>query len=76
MAVELYRKFSIKGAGRGGKDLGVPLLDSGSCKASRGFLQNENRTIFGRDMHGQERKVKSLTTPQLREGDHEVTEKM
>ena len=47
---KLYRKFSNKGAGRPGKPLGGTLIRWGIFPASRGFLQNENRTIFGLDM--------------------------
>ncbi len=42
-----YRKFSIKGAGRGGKALGGALIRERAFPPSSGFLQNENRTIFG-----------------------------
>ena len=35
-----YRKFSIKGAGRVSNEMRA-------FSASRGFLQNENRSIFG-----------------------------
>ncbi len=39
-----YRKFSIKG---GGEALGGALIRERAFPPSSGFLQNENRTIFG-----------------------------
>ncbi len=47
---KIYRKFSIKGAGRGGKALGGALIIERAFPPSSGFLQNENRTIFDWDM--------------------------
>ncbi len=38
------------GAGRGGKPLRGTLIRERAFPPSSGFLQNENRTIFGRDM--------------------------
>ncbi len=46
----VYRKFPIKGAGRGGKTLGGAPIRERAFPPSIGFLQNENRTIFGWDM--------------------------
>ncbi len=48
--VHVYRKFSIKGAGRGWKPLGGALIRERAFPPSSGFLQNENRTIVGWDM--------------------------
>ncbi len=45
--INKYHEFSDKGAGRGSKDMGVPLLERGHSQLTAlGFLQNENRTIF------------------------------
>ncbi len=43
----IYRKFSIKGAGRGGKALRGALIRERAFPPSSGFLQNGNRTVFG-----------------------------
>ena len=45
--VENYRKFPIRGAGRLGKTLGGAIIRERTFPASGGFLQNENRTIYG-----------------------------
>ncbi len=45
-----YRKFPNRGAGRLGKTLGGAIIREGTLSPSSGFLQNENRTIFGLDM--------------------------
>ncbi len=42
-----YRKFPNRGAGRLGKTLGGAIIREGTSSPSSGFLQNENRTIFG-----------------------------
>ncbi len=46
----VYRKFSIKGAGRWGNILGGAPIRERAFPPSGGSLQNENRTIFSRDM--------------------------
>ncbi len=45
-----YRKFPNKGAGRRGNTLGGAVIRERAYSPSSGFLQNENRTIFGREM--------------------------
>ncbi len=45
-----YRKFPNRGAGRLGKTLGGAIIRERTILPSSGFLQNENRTIFGWDM--------------------------
>ena len=42
-----YRKFPNKGAGHLGKTLGGAIIREGIFSPSSGFLQNENRAIFG-----------------------------
>ncbi len=45
-----YRKFPNRGAGRLGKTLRGAIIRERTFSTSSGFLQNENRTIFGWDM--------------------------
>ncbi len=42
-----YRKFPNRGTGRLGKTLGGAIIRERTFPPSSGFLQNENRTIFG-----------------------------
>ncbi len=42
-----YRKFPNSGAGRLGKTLGGAIIRERTFTPSSGFLQNENRIIFG-----------------------------
>ncbi len=42
-----YRKFPNRGAGRLGKTLAGAIIRERTFSPSSGFLQNENRTIFG-----------------------------
>ncbi len=45
--ISAYRKFPNRGAGRVGKPLGGALIKERAISPSSGFLQIENRTIFG-----------------------------
>ncbi len=55
-----YRKFSNKGAGRGGEALGGALIRKKTFSPSNGFLQNEKRSIFGWDMSKNVKRLSSL----------------
>ncbi len=46
----MYRKFPNRGAGRLGEPLGGALIRESPISPSSGFLQIENRTIFGWNM--------------------------
>ncbi len=57
---QVYRNFSNKSAGRGGKTLGGALIRERTFLPPSGFLQNENRTIFDWDMAENVQKLNRL----------------